>query len=57
MISSIILARFTKIQPNMNEQEKKQQIIYDLLNAETKQKFLCLPYPPERKNFLHKKCF
>ena len=28
----------------MNEQEKKRQIIYDLLNAETKPKFLCLPY-------------
>ena len=28
----------------MNEQEKKRQRIYDLLNAETKAKFLCLPY-------------
>ena len=28
----------------MSEQEKKQQRIYDLLNAETKPKFLCLPY-------------
>ena len=27
-----------KIQPNMSEQEKKQQRIYDLLNAETKPK-------------------
>ena len=29
---------FIKIQPNMSEQEKKWQRIYDLLNAETKQK-------------------
>ena len=29
---------FIKIQPNMSEQEKKQQRIYDLLNAETKPK-------------------
>ena len=27
----------------MNEQEKKRQRIYDLLNAETKHKFLCIP--------------
>ena len=31
---------FVKIQPNMSEQEKKRQRIYDLFNAETKpQKF------------------
>ena len=29
---------FIKIQPNMSEQEKKRQKIYDLLNAETKPK-------------------
>ena len=34
MISPIIQAHF-KIQPNISEQEKKQQRIYDLLNAET----------------------
>ena len=28
----------------MSEKEKKQQTIYDLLNAKTKPKFLCLPY-------------
>ena len=28
----------------MSEQEKKRQRIYDLLNAETKPKFLCQPY-------------
>ena len=40
MISSIIQAIFfIMIRPNMNEQEKKLQIIYDLLNAETKPKF------------------
>ena len=38
MISSIIQALFIKIQPNMSEQEKKQQIIYDLVHAETKSK-------------------
>ena len=27
-----------QIQPNMNEQEKKRQKVYDLLNAETKPK-------------------
>ena len=27
----------------MTEQEKKTQRIYDLLNAENKPKFLCLP--------------
>ena len=36
MLSSIIQALFIKIQPNMSEQEKKRQRIYDLLNAETK---------------------
>ena len=37
MISSIIQALFkNKILPNMSEQEKKRQRIYDLLNAETK---------------------
>ena len=29
---------FIKIQPNMSEQPKKQQRIYDLLDAETKPK-------------------
>ena len=33
---------FIKIQPNMSDQEKKPQKIYDLLNANTKPKFLCL---------------
>ena len=33
-----------KIQPNLSEQEKKRQRIYDLLNAEiSKSIFLCLP--------------
>ena len=47
-----------KILPNMSEQEKKQQWIYDLLNAETKQKkrfrnnwsFL---WPPSSPDFKH----
>ena len=40
MIRSIIQALFffIKIQPNMSDQEKKWQRIYDLLNAETKPK-------------------
>ena len=35
----------------MNEQEKKRQRIYDLINADTKLKFLCLPYTKQRKAF------
>ena len=48
MISSIIQALFIKIQPNRNEQEKKRQRIYNLLNAEIKPKFLLLPYTKQR---------
>ena len=35
----------------MSEQVKKCQRIYDLLNAETKPKFLCLPYIRQGKKF------
>ena len=50
MISSIqALFLNKKIQPIMSELEKKQQRIYDLLNAETKSKFLCLPNTLQRK--------
>ena len=45
MISSIIQDPFIKIQTNISDQEKKWQRIYDLLNAETKLKFL---YPQYR---------
>ena len=40
MMSSIIQAFFffIKIQPNMSEQEKKREVIYDLFNAKTKPK-------------------
>ena len=38
MISLLFKQFFIKIQSNMSEQEKKRQIIYDLLNAETKPK-------------------
>ena len=38
MVSSIIQGIFNKIQPNMSEQEKKRQRIYDLRDAETKPK-------------------
>ena len=45
----------------MSEQEKKQQRINDLLYAETKLKFLCLPYTklclPYTKLNVYKKCF
>ena len=41
----------------MGEQEKKHQRIYDLLNAETKLKFLHLPYTEQRNFFLRKKEF
>ena len=53
MISSIIQALFfkEKIPPNMNELAKKGQRIYDLLIAETKPKFLCLPHTKQR-NFI-----
>ena len=38
----------------MSEQEKKQQRIYDFLDAETKLKFLCLPYTKQRKKIYRK---
>ena len=41
----------------MSEQEKKQQRIYDLLNTETKPKFLCLLYTKQRKDILLKNSF
>ena len=46
MISSIIQALFKKIkiQPNMSEQEKTWQRVYDLLNAKTKSVFLSTIY-------------
>ena len=59
MISSIIQVLFkNKIQPNVSEQEKKRQRNYDLLNAETKLKFLCLPYTKQRQiHFTGKELF
>ena len=53
MISSIIQAFFKKIriQPNINDPEKKRQRNFDLLNAETKLKFVCLAYTKERNLF------
>ena len=45
MISSFVQELFEiKNQPNMSEQEKKRQRIYDLFSAETKPKFLYLLY-------------
>ena len=41
----------------MSEQENKRQRIYDLLNAETKSKFLCLPYTKQKKNIYRKNSF
>ena len=39
----------------MSEQEKKQQRIYDLLNAETKPTSFCLPYTKQEKKFYRKR--
>ena len=39
----------------MSEQEKKRQRIYNLLIAETKLTFLCLPYTKQWKNLQKKK--
>ena len=41
----------------MSDQEKERQKIYDLLHAETKPKFLCLPYTKKRKKFTEKEIF
>ena len=41
----------------MSEQEKKRKRIYDLLNAKTKLKFLCLPYTKQRKKINRKRVF
>ena len=41
----------------MSEQEKKQQIIYDLLKAVNKPKYLCLPYANQRKKIYQKRAF
>ena len=58
-MSSIIQALFflIEIQLNMCEQKKKRQRIYDLLNAKTKPKFICLTYTKQKKNFYRKKSF
>ena len=56
MIGFIIQALFfIKIQPNMNEQEKKWWRIYDLLY--TSQSFFFLPYTKQRKIFFSKRAF
>ena len=53
MITSIIQALFeNKLQPNMSDQEKKRQWIYDFLNA--KLMFLCLSFTKQRKDFTWK---
>ena len=57
MIISIIQALFSKDSVQYDWAKKKQQRIYDLLNAETKPKFLYLPYTKQRKNFLQEKSF
>ena len=41
----------------MSEQEKKQQRIYDLFNAESKPQFLCLAYTEQRKKIIEKVLF
>ena len=56
MTSSIIQALFLlKFSPKVSDQEKKRQRIYDLLNVETKSKFLYLSYTKQRKKFLTEK--
>ena len=41
----------------MSKQKKKRQIIYDLLNAQTKPKFLHLLYTKKQKLFTEKVLF
>ena len=58
MIISIIQVYFwITIQPNMSEQEKKLQRIYDLINADLYPKFLILPYRKQRKRIYRKGAF
>ena len=58
MIYSIIQAlAFITTQPNMSEQEEKQQRIYDLLNTETTLEFHCLTYTNQRKKITGKELF
>ena len=59
MIISIIQATFKiKIQLNMSEKKKKKgQRIYELLDAETKSKFICLSNTKQRNMFLQEKSF
>ena len=55
MISSIIQAFFLiKIPPNMSEQEKKGQRIYDSLNAETKPKLFVYHMQSKEKKMTEK---
>ena len=42
------------MQPNMNEQEKKRQRIYDLFNVKTTPKFLSTVYKANKKKFTEK---
>ena len=55
MINSIIQNNLIKIQRNMSDQEKKQQRIYDLLNAERKSKCLCLQETKQRRKKISQK--
>ena len=50
MINSIMQELFLKmkIQSSMSEKEEKRQKIYDVLNAETKSKFLGVLYTKEK---------
>ena len=45
-----------KIRPKKNEQKEKRKGFYDLLNAETKTKFICLSYK-RKDNFTEKVLF
>ena len=56
MVISIIQAHFKmKIRPNMSEQEKEFQRIYDVFNAKTNPQFHCLLYTKQRKQFFTEK--
>ena len=61
MIHSIIEALFlkSKLSPIRVSKKRKKQRIYDLLNGETKPKFLCLPYIKQQKKniFTEKELF
>ena len=57
MISSIIQTLFKLIQPKMNDQEKKRQRIYDMLDTETQPKVSLSTVYKAKKIFYRKRAF